>query len=268
MNRTALPQRIVAWVILGVAILCTVFPFYWMIRTAMTPQADLIAESTQLWPSHPTLINFKRILGLVSVEEAQAAGGSGATINFAIATTNSLIYAGGIAIIQTVIGALMVPGIFSLLPNYVLIKQLGWLNTMQGMMLPALFMAPFSIFFLRQFFLSLPREVEEAAMIDGLGPVSRFFKITIPMSAGPVMTMTLITIIGMWKDFLWPLLTGREGAQLLTVALGIFQQQSPNRAPDWTGLMAGSTLSVIPVLILLILMGRKLVESLNFSGIK
>ena len=86
MNRTALPQRIVAWVILGVAILCTVFPFYWMIRTAMTPQADLIAESTQLWPSHPTLINFKRILGLVSVEEAQAAGGSGATINFAIAT--------------------------------------------------------------------------------------------------------------------------------------------------------------------------------------
>ena len=167
-----------------------------------------------------------------------------------------------------VIGALMVPGIFSLLPTYVLIKQLGWLNTMQGMMLPALFMAPFSIFFLRQFFLSLPREVEEAAMIDGLGPVSRFFKITIPMSAGPVMTMTLITIIGMWKDFLWPLLTGREGAQLLTVALGIFQQQSPNRAPDWTGLMAGSTLSVIPVLILLILMGRKLVESLNFSGIK
>ena len=166
MNRTALPQRIVAWLILGVAILCTVFPFYWMIRTAMTPQADLIAESTQLWPSHPTLINFKRILGLVSAEEAQAAGGSGATINFAIATTNSLIYAGGIAIIQTffaacaayafarlrfpgknllfgcVIGALMVPGIFSLLPNYVLIKQLGWLNTMQGMMLPALFWPP------------------------------------------------------------------------------------------------------------------------------
>ena len=285
-------SKVVAWAIIVIAVLVTLFPFYWMIRTAITPQADLIAESTRLWPSHPTMINFKRILGLVSVEEAMAAGGSGATINFAIATTNSLIYAGGIAIIQTffascaayafarlkfpfkntlfacVIGALMIPGIFSLLPNYVLIKQLGWLNTMQGMMLPALFMAPFSIFFLRQFFLSLPREVEEAAMLDGLGPVRRFFKVTIPMSAGPIMTMTLITIIGMWKDFLWPLLTGREGAQLLTVALGIFQQQSPNRAPDWTGLMAGSTLSVIPVLILLILMGRKLVESLNFSGIK
>ena len=178
------PSKVVAWAIIAIAVLVTVFPFYWMIRTAITPQADLIAESTRLWPSHPTMINFKRILGLVSVEEAMAAGGSGATINFAIATTNSLIYAGGIAIIQTffascaayafarlkfpfknalfacVIGALMIPGIFSLLPNYVLIKQLGWLNTMQGMMLPALFMAPFSIFFLRQFFLSLPREVE------------------------------------------------------------------------------------------------------------
>ena len=293
MNRTALPQRIVAWVILGVAILCTVFPFYWMIRTAMTPQADLIAESTQLWPSHPTLINFKRILGLVSVEEAQAAGGSGATINFAIATTNSLIYAGGIAIIQTffaacaayafarlrfpgknllfgcVIGALMVPGIFSLLPNYVLIKQLGWLNTMQGMMLPALFMAPFSIFFLRQFFLSMPQEVEEAAMLDGLGPLARFARIAIPMNLGPIATMILITFVGMWKDYLWPLVVGREEhTRLLTVALGVFQQQSPNTAPDWTGLMAGSTLSVLPALLILVFLGKQLVQSLSFSGNK
>ena len=137
------PSKVVAWAIIAIAVLVTVFPFYWMIRTAITPQADLIAESTRLWPSHPTMINFKRILGMVSVEEAMAAGGSGATINFAIATTNSLIYAGGIAIIQTffascaayafarlkfpfknalfacVIGALMIPGIFSLLPNYV-----------------------------------------------------------------------------------------------------------------------------------------------------
>ena len=289
MLRRIQASRVAAYIIIALAVLVTVFPFYWMIRTALTPQADLIADSTRLWPSHPTLINFKRILGL---EEAQAAGGSGATINFAIATTNSLIYSGGIAIAQTffaacaayafarlrfpgknllfgcVIGALMVPGIFSLLPNYVLVKQLGWLDTMHGMMLPALFMAPFSVFFLRQFFLSLPREIEEAAMLDGLGPIARFFRVTIPMSTGPIMTMALITIIGMWKDFLWPLLVGRNGAQLLTVALGIFQQQSPNRAPDWTGLMAGSTLSVIPVLILLVLMGRKLVESLNFSGIK
>ena len=288
MLRRIQASRVAAYIIIALAVLVTVFPFYWMIRTALTPQADLIADSTRLWPSHPTLINFKRIL----VEEAQAAGGSGATINFAIATTNSLIYSGGIAIAQTffaacaayafarlrfpgknllfgcVIGALMVPGIFSLLPNYVLVKQLGWLDTMHGMMLPALFMAPFSVFFLRQFFLSLPREIEEAAMLDGLGPIARFFRVTIPMSTGPIMTMALITIIGMWKDFLWPLLVGRNGAQLLTVALGIFQQQSPNRAPDWTGLMAGSTLSVIPVLILLVLMGRKLVESLNFSGIK
>ena len=95
------PSKVVAWAIIAIAVLVTVFPFYWMIRTAITPQADLIAESTRLWPSHPTMINFKRILGLVSVEEAMAAGGSGATINFAIATTNSLIYAGGIAIIQT-----------------------------------------------------------------------------------------------------------------------------------------------------------------------
>jgi multiple sugar transport system permease protein len=79
--------------------------------------------------------------------------------------------------------------------------------------------------------------------------------------------MMLITLVGMWKDYLWPLVAGSSPeTRVLTVALGVFQQQSPNTAPDWTGLMAGATLSVVPVLLLLVLLGRQLVQSLNFSG--
>jgi ssDNA-binding Zn-finger/Zn-ribbon topoisomerase 1 len=117
--------------------------------------------------------------------------------------------------------------------------------------------------------LSLPRDVEEAAILDGNGPWGIFWRIALPMSRGPLITIGLTTIVWSWKDFLWPLLVGRgEDNRLVTVALGVFLQQSPNTQPDWTGLMAASTLSVLPVLILLVLMGKRLVQSLSFTGNK
>lgn len=285
------PGRVVAWVAVAVVIVATVFPFFWMVRTAFTPAAGLIEEAGRLWPTDPTLVNFRRVLGLTSVEEAVAAGGTGAAIDFVRYTANSLLYAGSVAVIQTlscaaaayafarlhfrgrdalfglVLAGLMVPGIFTLLPNFALMRELGLLNTMVGLVAPALLMSPFTIFFLRQFFLSLPTDVEEAAMLDGVGSLGRFWRIALPMSRGPLATMMLITLVGMWKDYLWPLVAGSSPeTRVLTVALGVFQQQSPNTAPDWTGLMAGATLSVVPVLLLLVLLGRQLVQSLNFSG--
>lgn len=285
--------RGMAWAILIAAVLVTVFPFYWMLRTALTPSADLFSDAGSLWPRHPTLINFERVLGMTSPEEARAAGGSGAQINFLWYTLNSVIYSGVIAIVQTffcamagyafarlrfpgrdlifgvLVAALMVPPIFTLLPNFALVKNLGLMNTFAGLVAPSVLMTPFAVFFLRQFFLSIPKEVEEAAVLDGVNRWGAFWRIIVPMSRGPLITIGLTTTVWAWKDFLWPLLVGRaEDTRVLTVALGVFLQQSPNTQPDWTGLMAGSTLSVLPVLILLIFLGKRLVQSLNFTGIK
>jgi multiple sugar transport system permease protein len=287
------PTKALAWAALIVAVLVTVFPFYWMLRTALTPSADLFADAGSLWPHHPTLINFQRVLGLTSAQEARAAGGSGARINFLWYTLNSLIYSGVIAISQTffcamagyafarlrfpgrdlifgvLVAALMVPPIFTLLPNFALVKNLGLINTFVGLVAPSVLMTPFAVFFLRQFFLSIPRDVEEAAILDGAGRWRAFWRVVVPMSRGPLITIGLTTVVWAWKDFLWPLLVGRaDNTRVLTVALGVFLQQSPNTQPDWTGLMAGSTLSVLPVLILLIFLGKRLVQSLNFTGIK
>ena len=287
------PGRALAWVIMAAIVVGTVFPFWWMIRTALTPAADIYTDNAGLLPGDPTLINFARVVGLTSEAEARAAGGSGAHIDFARYILNSAIYCGLIASLQTLfcamagyafarlrfpgrdlifaimISALMVPPIFTLLPNFVLVKDLGLINTMAGMVAPTILMTPFAVFFLRQFFLSLPRDVEEAAILDGNGPWGIFWRIALPMSRGPLLTIGLTTIVWAWKDFLWPLLVGRgEDNRLVTVALGVFLQQSPNTQPDWTGLMAASTLSVLPVLILLVLMGKRLVQSLNFTGNK
>jgi multiple sugar transport system permease protein len=286
-------SRSAAWALLAVAVVVTVFPFYWMVRTALTPAAALFTDAGSLWPHHPTLVNFARVLGLVGPERARAAGGSGAQINFVRYTMNSIVYSGIIAIAQTffcamagyafarlrfpgrdlvfavLVAALMVPPIFTLLPNFSLVKDLNLINTFPGMVAPTVLMTPFAVFFLRQFFLSIPRDVEEAAVLDGAGRWRIFFRIVVPMSRGPLITIGLTTAVWAWKDFLWPLLVGREEqTRVLTVALGIFLQQSPNTQPDWTGLMAGSTLSVLPVLVLLIFLGRRLVQSLNFTGMK
>lgn len=282
-----------AWAVLTIAVLVTLFPLYWMVRTAITPAGDLYHDSAMLWPEHPTLINFVRVLGFLNPAQDRAAGGSGAQINFLRYTANSLLYSGLIAVVQTlccamagyafarlrfpgrdlvfgiIVAALMVPPIFTLLPNFVLVKQLGLLNSLPGLVLPSLLMTPFAVFFLRQFFLSLPMEIEEAAILDGLGTWRRFLHIALPMSKGPLITTALTTIVWSWKDYLWPLLVGRdESVRLLTVGLGVFLQQSPNTAPDWTGLMAGSVLSIIPVLVVLAFLGKRMVQSLNFSGIK
>ncbi|MEV0096854.1 carbohydrate ABC transporter permease [Streptomyces sp. NPDC050738] len=287
------PGRVAAWALMIAVLVATVFPFYWMIRTALTPAADLYTDSTGLVPQHPTMVNFLRVLGLKSQAESQAAGGSGAQVDFLRYLLNSVVYSGLIAVLQTMfcamagyafarlrfpgrdavfgvlIAALMVPPIFTVLPNFVLVKDLGWLNTFAGMVAPSVLMTPFAVFFLRQFFLSIPREIEEAAVLDGVGAWGIFWRVVMPMSRGPLITIGLTTTVWAWKDYLWPLLTGRdEQTRVLTVALGVFQQQSPNTMPDWTGLMAGSALSVLPVLVLLLVFGRRLVESLNFTGIK
>ncbi|AXI76802.1 carbohydrate ABC transporter permease [Peterkaempfera bronchialis] len=287
------PGRIAAWIFLGAALLITLFPFYWMVRTALTPARGLFGDSSSLLPHSPTLVNFERVLGLTTDAEARAAGGTGARIDFLLYLRNSIIYSVVIAVGQTlfcamagyalarlrfrgreavfalVISALTVPPIFSLLPNFVLVKSLGWLDTWQGMVAPTLLMTPFAVFFLRQFFLSIPREIEEAAILDGAGVWRQFVQLILPMTRGPLFTIGLITAVNSWKDYLWPLLVGRDDdTRLMTAALGVFQQSGPNTSPDWTGLMAASVLTVVPVLLVLLLFGRRLVQSISFTGIK
>ncbi|GGS42579.1 MULTISPECIES: carbohydrate ABC transporter permease [Deinococcus] len=293
-RRTRLtPGRALAWVSLAVMIVISVFPIFIVLKTALTTNQALFGEASTLWPAQPTLINFQRVLGLLSPEAAQAAGGSGSSISFARAMQNSAVFTFIIVIGQTFFSAmaayafarlkfpgrdaiftlfliaLMIPAIVLSIPNFVTIKNLGLLNTMPGMVAPFVLMSPFAVFFLRQFFLSLPRETEEAAYLDGAGPLTIFWRITLPMSQGPLITLGILTTIGMWNEFFWPFLIARdEAAYTLPVALQVFKTQTPQGAPDWTGLMAGTFVAIIPVFLLLIVLGRRVVESLAFSGAK
>jgi multiple sugar transport system permease protein len=285
--------RVLAWAALLLAIAITLLPFYWMLRTALSNNRALAAESGSLLPADFTLGPFKRVFGLASTEEALAEGGSGASINFWLYLRNSIIVATSITVGQVCFSAmaayafarlnwpgrdkvfflfltaLMVPPIFTSLPNFLLMKELGLLNTLGGIILPFLFMTPFAVFFLRQFFLGVPKEIEEAAMIDGAGHLRVFFRIVLPMSGAPVATLALLTYITAWNEYFWPLLVAQEEkARVLTVALGVFKSQTPQGAPDWAGLMAATLVAAVPILLLFLAFGKKVVNSIGFSGLK
>jgi multiple sugar transport system permease protein len=285
--------RIAAWAVLILLLLVTLFPFWWVLRTGLSNNRSLGTDPGSLLPVDFTLGAFERVLGLATVGEAQAEGGSGASVNFVRALLNSVIFATVITVGQVFfcamaayafarlrfpgrdklfflfLTALMIPPIFITLPNFVLIKQLGLLNTYAGMVLPYLFMTPFAIFFLRQFFLGIPRELEEAAMLDGSGRFRTFARVIAPMATPALATLAILTYITAWGDYLWPLLVGSDDKhRVLTVALSVFRSSTPQGSPDWAGLMAATFIAALPMIILFLAFGRRVVNAIQFSGIK
>ena len=163
----------------------------------------------------------------------------------------------------------MIPAIFTLLPNFVLIKQLGLVDTLLGIALPTMLMTPFAVFFLRQFFLGISSEVEEAALIDGASKVRVFFRLILPMSVAPITTLAILTYITSWNEYFWPLMVSyTDSSRVLTVALGVFRSQTPQTGPDWSGLMAATLVAALPMLILFFVFAKRIVNSIGFSGIK
>ena len=292
-NRRFSAGRAAAWTYLVVFLVVTVFPFYWILRTALSDNHALTRNPSSVLPVGPTLGPFERVLGLATRAQAVAQGGSGASIDLVLFLRNSLIYAAVLTVLvvfcsllaayafarlrwrgrNVVFGVflvgLMIPGIMTLLPNFVLVHDLGLTNTFTGLILPGALFSAFNVFFLRQFMLGLSREIEDAALIDGAGPFRLLFRITVPMTSGPLITLSLLNFINAWNDYFWPLMIAdNPSVRPLTVALGVFQQAAPEVQPDYAGLMAATLVAALPMLLLFMVFGRRIVNSIGFTGIK
>jgi multiple sugar transport system permease protein len=252
----------------------TLFPFYWMLRTPFSNNRALTTDPSSMVLVDFTWGAFRRVLGLATQAQSLSEGGSGASIQIGHFLLNSVIYAtvstvsivffsviatyafarlqwrGRDLVFSLFLAALMVPGILTLLPNFVLIEDLGLLNSIAGMILPGALFSAFNICFLRQFVLGLSHEIEEAALIDGAGPLRILLALILPMSSGPIITLSILGFIRAWNDYFWPLLvTSDESVRPLTLALAVFKQSSPQAAPDWAGL-AATLVAVLPMLVL------------------
>jgi multiple sugar transport system permease protein len=290
---TGLPSlgRAMAWLALALMLLTTLVPLVVMLSTALEHPNRVMDGAGALWPQEPTMVNFRRVLGFLSAEQNLALGGSGAELNLLRSLGHSVLFTVLVVGMQTTSSALaayafarlrfpgrkwlfgafmasmMLPGVVLFIPNFILVRDLGWLNSMAGMVAPFALMSGFSIFFLRQFFLALPRDLEEAALLDGASYFTIFRRIVLPLNVTPLATVAMLTGIGAWNEFFWPFIVSPgEDLQVLPVALQAFKSQSPQGQIDWTGLMAASWVALLPTLLLLVVAGRRVVESVQFSG--
>jgi multiple sugar transport system permease protein len=291
-----------SWLVIALLLIISIAPFYFAIRSAFSTNTALFAGDPDF-----TWLNLKRTLGLASEEEIEIAsgrsGGAQATFEFLRALRNSVIIATTIAIGQVWFSAmaayafarlkfagrdkiffmyltgLMIPPIFTLIPNLIFLQSSwlpfgseaqGWQGSLKGVIAPFFLMTPFAVFFLRQFFLSINRSLEEAALIDGASHFRLFRSVILPIATPQMITLAVLTYVTAWNEFLWPLAMTQTTpeAQPLTVALGVFTQQQPGSAPDWSGLMTATILAALPVIILFMIFGRRIVDSIRFSGIK
>ncbi|MCR1980900.1 carbohydrate ABC transporter permease [Cellulosimicrobium cellulans] len=292
-RRRTTPGRVLGWVVLALLLVVTLFPFYWMLRTALSTNAALPGGAADPLPVGFSGEGFRRALGLATAQESLADGGSGASMDFPRYLVNSVVVATLVTVCQVFFSAmaayafarlrwpgrdavyavflagLMVPTIFTLLPNFLLVRDLGLLDTLPGIALPTMLMTPFAVFFLRQFFAGISFEIEEAAKLDGAGRFRTFFTIVLPMASPAVVTLAVLTYITAWNDYLWPLLVSQsDDSRVLTLALGIFRAQSPQASPDWAGLMAATLLAALPMLLLFLAFAKRIVNSIGFTGIK
>jgi multiple sugar transport system permease protein len=160
---------------------------------------------------------------------------------------------------------MMVPSQVTLIPNYVLLKQLSWLDSYQGLIIPSMFSA-FGTFLLRQYFLTIPKDLEDAAIIDGCNPFQIYIHVFVPLSRAALIAFGVLVTLWSWNDFLWPLIiTSSNDMQMLSVGIAYFQNQYVR---NYAVMMAAATIATLPMLGVFLLAQRYLIEGITMSGLK
>ncbi|MDN5280675.1 MAG: multiple sugar transport system permease protein [Clostridiales bacterium] len=169
------------------------------------------------------------------------------------------------AVFMMMLGTMMIPQQALLIPNYIFLSELGWINTYLSLIVPWLASA-YSVFFLRQFFLQLPKDLYEAARIDGCSRFQFYYKIVLPLSKPPMVTLGIFCFLANWNSFVWPLIvTNDTNLRVIQVGLSYFSSEAGTR---WGPLMAASTMTILPLVIMYFLAQRQFVESQAMTGMK
>lgn len=268
-------KALASWAIAVVlALLATVMvlPFLWMVSTSLKTQASVFTYPPQWIPRPIVWGNYERLF---------------AVLPFLRFYANSLLVACSVTLLQLVtcslaayafarlrfpardalflgyLGTLMIPGQVTVIPNFVLMRVLGWIDTYAALIVPQSFSA-FGTFLLRQFFLTIPRDLEDAARIDGCSYFSTYSRIILPMAKPGLASLAIFTFLAQWNAFLWPLIVVNS-VEMNPVTLGLRTLQGQYRT-DWTLLMAGSVLAVVPILVVFVMLQRYFIKGIALTG--
>ena len=263
------------YAVLGVGLFLVVMPFLWMVISSFKPEREVRAVPPTWWPETITLDNYDRLftqldfptyfMNSVIVALAVTVGNMVfcSMLGYALA---KLDFPGKRALFLIVLGTLMVPGVVTFIPLFVLTTKMGLSNTLIGMILPFL-AAPFGVFLMRQYISALPDELIQAARIDGAGELRIFASVIMPLCGPALATLGILTFLGSWNNFLWPLVVAQtEDKYTLPVALALYAVGQ--NATQYGLLLAGSVVVVIPVLVLFLFLQRHIMQGIAMTGIK
>ena len=256
-------------------------PIAWVVVTSLKPAPDIIRLPPEWIPWPPTGAHYHEVL----LGSSRTARIGRAFVNSLVVATGSVIlvlatsamaayplarmrFPGRDLVFTLLVGSLMIPNAVLLVPQYMLTQQLGWLSTYQGLIVPeAAMIFAFGVFLLRQFFMTMPREIEDAALIDGAGPWQVFSRIIIPLSQPVLAALAIFAFRSAWNDFLWPLIAVNKPEMFpLPVALALLR--SAYSSESYGPIMAGAALSALPLLVVFVVANRRIVEGVRLSGLK
>jgi len=275
--------KLTMYVILLIVALLVLLPFLWMIGNSFKSAAELNMTTGLsiriIIPENPVLDNFRDIfsndrasLNLFRIiGNTVWTGIASVTLNFLINTLAAYSFArinfrGRNILFFIVMVLLIFPYDLLILPQYILIRDMGLLNTLTAIYLPSI-ANPFMIFFLRQFFMEVPKELEEAAVIDGCGRVGIFARIMLPLVKAPLFTILIMVFLGQWNNFMWPT-TITTDMNNFVLQMAIQSLAVGTYYVDSRLVYAGATITVLPIILLFVLIQKYYVQSLVTSGIK
>ncbi len=252
-------------------------PFLWSITTSFKPESEINAGFVNgfSWlPKNVTLENYANIFTKVAFGtwfiNSLIVGVVTTIMTLLFSSTAGYAFAripfpGRDVIFWMIIATMMVPGIITLIPIYILLKNLNLLNSLPGLIIPFMVTA-FGIFLMRQFFMAIPVELEEAARVDGAGRFRTFAQVVMPLARPALSALTIFTFMGRWNDFLLPLIiVSTEENRTLPLGMSTFRSLYKT---DWGLLMAGSLLVMLPIVIMFVAFQRFFIEGVSYTGLK
>jgi multiple sugar transport system permease protein len=273
-NVLTLKKGLLYLILLGFALI-TIFPYFWSLSTSLKASDEVFAIPSKWFPTQLHFENYSYVwtsvpfgrymlntllVAIVSVL-GQVIFGSLSAYAFA-----RMDFKGKHFLFGLFLSTLMIPGVVTLIPLFILMKYLGWLNSYYALIAPVVLGTPYGIFLLRQFFLGIPKDLEEAATLDGAGRLLIFIKVILPSSRPVIATLAVTTFVTAWNNFVWPLIvTDSDNLRLISLGITSFKGQYNTQ---WNYMMAASIIALIPLLIMFLFFQKQIVNSIQLTGLK
>jgi len=268
-------RRVLLYAALAVAALAFLVPLYWLFSSAVKDNSQIYQYPPQWLPRPPQTGNFQAAWQAAPfgdfLTNSLIVTSAGAAIKLINATLTAyafvfLRFPAKNLVFLLMLGALMVPNNVTLIVNYITVANLGWINSYLGLILPSAG-SIFGMFLLRQYMMTLPAEITEAAKVDGAGHLRTLAQIVLPMCKPMIVTVAVIAVVDMWNDFIWPLIVTNT-TDMRTLPIGLLYLRSTEGYTNWGAIMAGTVIVALPMLILFLFTQRHITRGLTAGAVK